>query len=223
MTTVDKELEEQDAGCIDTEPEQVDVDELNGDFNVQITHNDPRNDEERQMIKDILEIMRSGQVWNGVGFKRVDRKVLTEWTKKVNRLVSEIQTTMNITDTNKLINATAIYIARQVGLKMGGCEGKGSKEPRWKRRIKDSIAELRRHVNIPERSKQGQLKRKEKYTKLERKCNIKQKGEKVVIEELKQRLQAKSVKLKRYEQRIHRYQVNRLFQQDQKRVYQQIN
>ena len=106
---------------------------------------------------------------------------------------------------------------------MNGCKGKGSKEPRWKRRIKDSIAELRRHVNIPERSKQGQLKRKEKYTKLERKCNIKQKGEKVVIEELKQRLQAKSVKLKRYEQRIHRYQVNRLFQQDQKRVYQQIN
>ena len=58
---------------------------------------------------------------------------------------------------------------------------------------------------------------------MERKYNIKQKGEKVVIEELKQRLQAKSVKLKRYEQRIHRYQVNRLFKQDQKRVYQQIN
>ncbi|CAH3180383.1 unnamed protein product [Porites lobata] len=140
------------------------------------------------MINDILEIMRSGQVWNGVGFKRVDRKVLAEWTKKVNRLVSEIQTTMNITDTNKLINATAIYIARQVGLKMG--ESK-------------TIAELRRHVNILERSKQRKLERKEKYTKLERKYNIKQKGEKVRIEELKQRLQANSVKLKRYEQRIH--------------------
>ena len=45
----------------------------------------------------------------------------------------------------------------------------------------------------------------------------------VVIEELKQRLQAKSAKLKRYEQRIHRYQVNRLFQRDQKRVNQQMN
>ena len=166
--------------------------------------------------------MRSGQVWNGVGFKRVDRKVRAEWTKKVNRVVSEIQTS-NITDTNKLINATAIYIARQVGLKMGSCEGKGSKEPRWKRRIKDSIAELRRHVNILERSKHGKLKRKEKYTKLERKHSIKQKGEKVVIEESKQRLQAKSAKLKRYEQRINRYQVNRLFQQDQRRVYQQMN
>ena len=127
MTTVDEELEEQEARCIDTEAEQVD--ELNGDVNVQTTDNDTRNDEERQVIKDILEIIRSGQVWNGAGFKRVDRKVLAEWTKKVNRVVSEIQST-NITDTNKLINATAIYIARQVGLKMGGCEGKGSKEPR---------------------------------------------------------------------------------------------
>ena len=124
---LDEEVEEQDAGCIDTEPEQVD--ELIGDVNVQITDNDTRNDEERQMIKDILEIMRSGQMWNGAGFKRVDRTVLAEWMKKVNRVVSEIQTT-NITDTNKFINATANYIARQVGLKMGGCEGKGSKEPR---------------------------------------------------------------------------------------------
>ena len=58
---------------------------------------------------------------------------------------------------------------------------------------------------------------------MERKYNIKQKGEKVVIEEINRRLQAKSAKLKRYQKRIHRYQVNRLFQQDQKRVYQQMN
>ena len=44
MTIVDEELEEQDAGCIDTEPEQVD--ELNGDVNVQITDNDTKNIDE---------------------------------------------------------------------------------------------------------------------------------------------------------------------------------
>ena len=130
MTIADEELEEQDAGCIDTEPEHVD--ELNGDVNVQITDNDTRNIEERQMIKDILEVMRSGQAWNGAGFQRVDRILLAEWTKKINRVVSEIQTT-NITDANRLINATTIYMASHVGLKMGDC-----KEPRWKRRIKDS-------------------------------------------------------------------------------------
>ena len=77
------------------------------------------------MIKDILERMR--YVRNGAGFKSVNRKVLAQWTKKVNRVVTDIQTT-NITDTNKLINATAIDIARQIGLKMGGCEAKGSKK-----------------------------------------------------------------------------------------------
>ena len=155
MTTVGEELEEQDVGCIDTELEQVD--ELNGDGNVQIADNDTRNDEGRQMIKDILEIMRSGQVSSGGGFKIVDRNLLAEWPKKVNRVVSDIQTT-NTTDTNKLINATAIYVGRQIGLKVGGCEGKGNKEPRWKRRINHSIAELRRHFNILERFNQGKLK-----------------------------------------------------------------
>ena len=45
---------------------------------MQITENDTRNDEGRQMIIDILESMRKGQVSNGAGFKRVDRKVLAE-------------------------------------------------------------------------------------------------------------------------------------------------
>ena len=39
---------------------------------MQITENDTRNDEERQMITDILGSMRKGQVSNGAGFKRVD-------------------------------------------------------------------------------------------------------------------------------------------------------
>ena len=43
------------------------------------------------------------------------------------------------------------------------------------------------------------------------------------MEELKQRLQAKAVKLERYELRIEQYRLNRLFQQDQKRVYQELN
>ena len=67
---------------------------------MQITKNDTGNEEERQMITDILEVIRSGRVDNGAGFKRVGRKGLAEWTKKVNRVVPEIQTT-TITDTNQ--------------------------------------------------------------------------------------------------------------------------
>ena len=108
MKSGEEEIEEQGARRIDTEYEQVD--EINGDVNVQITENDTRNEEERQIITDILEIMRSGRVDNDASFKRVDRKGLAEWTKKLNIVVTKVQTT-TITDTN------------QVGLKIGGCEG----------------------------------------------------------------------------------------------------
>ena len=54
MKSGEAEIEEQGAGHIATEYEQVD--EINGDVNVQIIENDTRNGEERQMIIDILEI-----------------------------------------------------------------------------------------------------------------------------------------------------------------------
>ena len=62
----------------------------------------------------------------------------------------------------------------------------------------------------------------DKYTILDRKYRIKTKGEDAVIEEVKQRLQAKVTKLKRYESRIKQFKINRSFQQDQKNVYQEL-
>ena len=44
--------------------------------------------------------------------------------------------------------------------------------------------------------------KEEKYEELERKYNIKKKGIRTVIEELKQRLHVKTEKLKRYVERI---------------------
>ena len=58
---------------------------------------------------------------------------------------------------------------------------------------------------------------------LDRKYRIKTKGEDTVIEELKQRLQAKATKLKRYENRIQQFKINRSFQQDQEKVYQELS
>ena len=58
---------------------------------------------------------------------------------------------------------------------------------------------------------------------LEQKHKVNSKGLGTVLEELKQRLEAKSMKIQRYDQRIEQYKTNRLFHQDQKRVYQQLN
>ena len=108
-------------------------------------------------------------------------------------------------------------------MQAGNARRNTKKEPWWKRRIKGTIEELRKHVNILQRKKRGELTRKERYKELERKYQIKKKGENVVIEELKQRLQAKAAKLNRYKQRANQLRINRLFQQDQKTVYQEFN
>ena len=57
------------------------------------------------------------------------------------------------------------------------------------------------------------LKKKEKYIITEHKYRVKKKGLNVLLE-LKQRIQGKVIKIKKYDQRIEHYRINRLFQQD---------
>ena len=85
------------------------------------------------------------------------------------------------------------------------------------------MTEILRHINMLERKKKGDLKKDVKCRDLDRKYFIKNKGVDIVLEELKQRLQAKSKKIKRYEQRIEQFKINRMFQENQKKVYQQLN
>ena len=69
----------------------------------------------------------------------------------------------------------------------------------------------------------GRLKKRRKYKLLEKKYNVRRKGIRVVVEELKQRLRAKSVKIKRYDQRVKQYQQNSIFMTHQRRFYQLLN
>ena len=58
---------------------------------------------------------------------------------------------------------------------------------------------IRKHINILERNRRGEVRKKGKYLEVAQKYKMKEKGQNVVTEELKQRLQAKAAKLKRYE------------------------
>ena len=81
------------------------------------------------------------------------------------------------------------------------------KKPTWKRRTEGDIKKLRQDVNLLTRKLKGELgsKKKQKIKKLYEKYRVKRKGLKTVIEELKQRMLAKSAKVKRYEQRIDQF------------------
>ena len=53
--------------------------------------------------------------------------------------------------------------------------------------------------------KRGEIKKKEKYKVIEHKYRAKKKGLNVALEELKQRMESKATKIKRYDQRIEQY------------------
>ena len=132
---------------------------------------------------------------------------------KVNAFLTEIKSD-NITETNRFIRACVIFVGKKVALKPNQRRRNSVRESCWKRRIKQSVQELQKHINILERKKRGEIKKKKKYREIEHKYGVKKKGLNVVLEELKQRIQAKATKIKRYDQRIDQYRINRMFQQD---------
>ena len=65
--------------------------------------------------------------------------------------------------------------------------------------------------------------KKRKVSELNERYRVKRKGLKTVIEELKQRLLAKSAKVRRYQQRIEQFGQNKIFDFDLKTMYAEFN
>ena len=120
---------------------------------------------------------------------------------KVNAFLIEIKSD-NIIETNRLIRGCFIFVGKKVDIKPNQRRGNAGKVPWWKRRIKQSVQELQKHINILERKKREEIKKKQKYRVIEDKYRVKKKVLDVVLEELKQTIQAKVTKIKRYDQRI---------------------
>ena len=180
------------------------------------------SEEEKILIKNMIEIAEHNLNDEVNGFKKVGTNFVEGWTMYVNAILKEIKSE-NIAESNKLIKACAIFVGRKVGLKPNQKRENALTEPWLKRRIHQSIQELRKHINIAERKKRGEIIKKEKDKVIEHKHRVKEKILNVVLEELKQRKQAKATKIKKYHQRIEQHRIDRLSKQDQKRVYQQLN
>ena len=66
------------------------------------------------------------------------------------------------------------------------------------------------------------MKSEESRAMLTAQYKVKRRGYKVIIEELRKRVTAKSEKIKRYENRKEQYQQNRLFENNQKRLFERL-
>jgi len=85
--------------------------------------------------------------------------------REVNKVLPYFQNS-NISETNNLIIAVSVWVARRLGLKRQRQTGTAHPEPWWKRRIERDIKELQRSINLMTRHKNGEVKSREKIKKL---------------------------------------------------------
>lgn len=72
------------------------------------------SEDDRRIITEILRILKAGGN-NPVNFKKVNQRQLEEITNRVNKIYDKIPT-RTITETNNLIDAVSIHVAKELGL-----------------------------------------------------------------------------------------------------------
>ena len=92
----------------------------------------------------------------------------------------------------------------------------------WKR-LQNKIKELRKHLRQIEASKDKDISNFRQWERLERKYSIRGKRLNVVIEELKQRITAIEAKVRRYQGWVDSYRQNRLFENNQRQFYRELD
>ena len=93
----------------------------------------------------------------------------------------------------------------------------------WKSRLQNKIKELRKDLNRLEAANDKGISNFRHWQRLERKNNIRVKRSNVVVEELKQRISAIAVKVTRYQGRVDSYRKNRLFKNNQRQFYRELD
>ena len=176
-------------------------------------------EENISIVQMILSEMENQEQQKPPNLRNIERSRLRKVAEELNGVICYINTT-SITETNRLLVAAANVAAKRVGFKVS--EKKERVDPWWKRRIQQKINDIRKDISRLERRTAGHSVNPEIIQKLEQKYHLSSKGEKVVLEELKQRVSALAAKIKRYEQRNTQYRQNRMFMSNQRRLFDEI-
>ena len=181
---------------------------------------DSLDEEEVAIVMEIAEVIEKGMKDKLPTLRNVPKKKLLEETAKVDKVLSKFKT-HSVTKTNELLYAGAFVVTNKLGVKIGKVAGR--KEPVWKKRLQNKIKELRKDLIQLEASKDKGISNFRHWEKLERKYSIRVKTLNVVTEELKQMITAIAVKVRRYLGRVYSYRQIRLFENNQRQFYRELD
>ena len=177
-------------------------------------------EEEIAIIEEIAEVLERRQKDKLPALRDIPKKKLLEESAKVDKVLCKFKT-HSITKTNELFYAGAVVVTNRLGVKINKAAER--KEPMWRRRLQNKIKELRKDLSQLESSKDKEVSNVRHWQTLERKYSIRLKTLSFVIEELNQRIVAIAAKVRRYQERVDRFRQNRMFQNNQRQFYRELN
>ena len=201
---------------------------------VDINHGDSANEEPIRIIENDLNdferdrILRLREALEGDNFGKTeenlkygDKEKIKEELIKMNKVLEHVKT-KGFKHCRNAIQAAMRMVGEEVVMQKSNAMKK--KEPFRKRRILRDISRLRKDLSrveawFAERWKKDKNKEKDL---VDQKYGLRGKGLTLAVEQLKQRITAKSTKLKRYENRIKQFQDNRNFQTNQGRFFKNL-
>ena len=180
---------------------------------------DSMDEEEVAIVMEIAEVIERGRKDKLPVLRNVPKKKLLEETPKVDKVLSKFKT-HSITKTNELFYAGAAVVTNRLGVKIEKVVWR--KEP-MRERLQNKIKGLRKDSSQPEAKKVKDISNLRHWERLQRKYSIRVKRLNVVIEELKQRITAITAKVRRYQGRVDSYRQNRLFENNQRQFYRELD
>ena len=83
---------------------------------IHVLENQGRKEASSEGMDEIITILKEGNINTPISLKKVDRKAVNRFVSEVNEILNDIRTD-NISDTNRLIGATAEYLGKKLELK----------------------------------------------------------------------------------------------------------
>ena len=182
---------------------------------------EPVSENEKELVKEIIET-RTNLTENRPklrALRHIERAKIMAEVKRLDKVLDCVET-RTITELNDTILACAHIITERLNPEKED-RGVPRHEPEWKVRLQRKEQEIRKDLSKVVESK-GRNVEDPMRIRLERKYKIKVKGFDVVIEELKQDLKAIRQKIKRFTDRVEQFNQNRLFVNNQRQFYRNL-
>lgn len=133
----------------------------------------------------------------------------------------------DLTELNQLIYATSRVLQEKSGIKNKRKRNKGKRQgpskPKWQKQIDKEIENFRKEISILDELQRNGKSKSRKSRQVIRKYHIENKEQIPAIkEELKQKLQVKAQRLRRFTKRNDFYRQNKIFETDAKKFYREI-